>query len=134
MFSPVRQATLLYPTGDKGQDHHLLILLTDPFGPAKQVLLVPICSVRGVHDNSCLLVAGDHEFIKQESFVSYALARVEPAAWLVDGVNKRLFIDKGLLETKIFQRVLAGLGISKFTKPFAKVFFMEFEKYRNRQK
>ena len=128
MFTVVRRATLLFPSPSaRDKDgKHLFTVLTDPCGPANQVLMVGIATLRDKGcDMTCVLKRGDHEFIKVESYVAYSFCRVEWADKLAAGVQKGTFVDKGLLDEKIFDRVLAGLRKSRSTKPFAIQFIDE---------
>lgn len=51
---------------------HLHVSLTNPFGPASQVLCTSIASIRSTrYDDSCILAPGDHEFIEHHSYVVY---------------------------------------------------------------
>lgn len=122
MFAPVKRATLLYPSPSANDPHrkHLFILLTDPFPPIDQVLMVSVCTIRDNRfDKTCILRPGEHDFIEHESYVAYAYSRIEPADKLSNGVKNGYFTDKGLLDQIIFDRVLHGLTKSQFTKPFA---------------
>ena len=83
LFLPLKRATLLIPSGPQGdQDRkHLFILLTDPHADQAGkncVLMVSLSTVRpGMpHDPTCILYAGDHPFVKHESYVVYQKARL----------------------------------------------------------
>lgn len=136
MFAAVERATLLYPSPSTRDPNgkHLFILLTGPYGPAKQVLMVSVITLRreGRYDDSCILKPGDHEFIKHESCVAYSLCRLEPAEKLSNGVACRAFTDCGLLLEPVFDRVIAGMRKSPFKKPFAIEFLDAWRKDRNR--
>lgn len=130
MFQAVKRATLLYPSPSHNDPNkkHLFIILTDPCGPANQVLLASVSTVRGNnHDKSCILTSEDHEFCCDESFVAYAFCRTEPAAKLVKGVESNYFSDKGLIGEDAFKRIVDGLKKSKHTKPFALQFLTNAE-------
>ncbi len=99
---------------------HLHILMTDPYGPRELVLMAPVCTVRTKPDKTCLLYKGDHSFIKNPSYVAYAICRLEEAKKVVRGVETGLFKDHGLLDENVYSRVLAGFEISKFVRPIDK--------------
>lgn len=126
MFVVTRRATLLIPSGPEHDlnRQHLFVCLNDPHGPPKQVLLATICSVppSGTCDTTTLLNAGDHEFIKHQSFVAYGKTRLLEEASLVRGVANGVFHDRGLLDEAVFDRVVGGLYRSDWTKPFATEF------------
>ncbi len=117
MFEAVERATVLYC--DPHQEH-LHILMTDPYGPRGLVLMAPVCTVRKRHDKACLLYKGDHSFIKDPSYVAYAICRLEEAQKIGRGVETGLFKDCGLLDENVYSRVLAGFEISKFVRPIDK--------------
>ena len=99
--------------------------MTAPYGVAKQVLLAPICTIRGTHDDACEIWLGDHPFIKLSSYVAYALCRTEPASKLIKGVGNGLFRDGGLIAKPVFTRIVMGLKQSRQTKPFALEFLAD---------
>lgn len=125
LFLPFQRATLLIPSGteDDPDRKHLFILLTNPYphpeSNINSTLLVSISTLRPnlPHDPACKLYAGDHPFIKQDSFVVYRLARIETADKLIKGVNDGVFSHKESLNGEIFARVCHGLVESRFTTP-----------------
>lgn len=127
LFVPVRRATLLVPSGpiDDPDRKHLFVLLTDPQPPDQSTLLVGVASVYDSipHDPTCYLYPGDHPFIRRQSYINYARARIEPAPKLVEGVKQGLLIPQGTLDATIFARVCKGLLESSRTTPKIKKFF-----------
>lgn len=127
LFVPVRRATLLIPSGaDHDPDRkHLFILLTDPQPPDQATLLVNIAPVydKIPHDPTCYLHPGDHPFIRHQSYVNYARARIEAAPKLAEGVKRGWFVPQGTIEGGIFARVCQGLMESRHTAPKIKKFF-----------
>ena len=113
-------ATLLMPSGADGD--HLYVVLTEPklfpgYGSQPCVVLVNVSSVRqGTrHDHTCILDAGCHPFVKQDSYVVYRSARIERASHVQRLVRQGLFkphipFDEGLLAV-----VKVGLRSSPFT-------------------
>lgn len=130
MFTPTRCAAVLLPSGPARdfERKHLYILLTNPFGPAKQVLMVPICTVASMCDNACLISVGDYPFVKHESYVAYARCRIECANDLIRLVGSGRFIEKAPASEDLANRIAAGLSRSQFTKPFALEFYQGFER------
>ena len=130
MFVPARCATVLFPSGSANDParKHLFVLLTDPWGPAKQVLMVPVCSVVPAipHDEACLVDVGDHPFVKHESFIAYARCRVEAADDLVTHVCRGYLVENSPASEVLVQRIVSGLKQSRFTKPFALKFYQDF--------
>jgi len=96
---------------------HLFIVLTDPCPTAGDVLMVNVSSVRPGHDTACQLFVGDHPFIKRDSFIEYALARIELAQKIQNGVTNGALAPRADLDKAIFARVCHGLTVSRFVKP-----------------
>ncbi|WP_089725378.1 hypothetical protein [Candidatus Thiosymbion oneisti] len=129
LFLPVRRATLLIPSGPV-QDptrKHLFILLTDPRPDDRLTLLVSISSVnpRIHHDGTCLLFVGDHTFIKRDSYVNFAQARIESVDKLEAGVREGILVPQGTIKGDVFARICRGLMESRFTPQKAKRFYEE---------
>ncbi|MGR3984843.1 MAG: hypothetical protein OD817_06265 [Gammaproteobacteria bacterium] len=99
---------------------HLFVILTDPDGPRREVILVSISSVRPgrQYDDTCIVEKGEHEFIKRRSFVSYKSCRQRSATDLERGVKNGRFIDKGCINAELFARIIDGVPRSKFTPRF----------------
>ena len=122
LFLPLKRATLLIPSGPKeDQDRkHLFILLTDPQDDEagkKCVLMVSLSSVRqGVpHDPTCILYAGDHPFVKHDSYVLYQKARLEEADKVLRGVKSGLLVPQDPMDGAVFARICKGLEESRRT-------------------
>lgn len=130
-FSPVRRAAFLVPSGPANDPDrkHLHVLLTDPCGVGKQVLMVPICSVKPdlPHDSTCLLSPGDHQFLQHASYVAYSKCRVEAAADVAKLVGGGYFTIKEPASEELIARIAAAISTSKFIKPFARDFYRDYE-------
>ncbi len=130
MFAVVKLATLLIPSGTITRPglKHLAILLTDPVGPAKQILIVTVSTLRGskFDDRTCIINAGEHDFIKQQSYVVYSACRCDCfERHIHDGIANKMLSPMHLLREDVFTRVLAGVEKSPHTKPFAKKFLRD---------
>lgn len=134
-FHPVRRATLLFPSGPRHDPDklHLHILLTDPLeNPLNSnmvsTLFVGISSVQPniPHDPTCLLHAGDHEFITHDSFIFYADARIVEVAKLVNGVSQGVFIAKPLMNATITDAICNGVLTSPHTPVKAQRFYRHY--------
>ena len=80
----------------------------------RATVLVPSGPAR---DPACKLFAGDHPFVQHDSFVEYAMARIELARAVRDGVAQGVLVPHANLDGSLFARVCHGLTISRFTKP-----------------
>ncbi|MGZ8190735.1 MAG: hypothetical protein ACXWTS_05835 [Methylococcaceae bacterium] len=125
MFVPFKRATLLIPSGPAHDPDrkHLFVLLTDPIEApdfeGKNVLLVNIASVpNGLpYDATCIIQPAEHRFIKHESYVFYAKARIEAANKLLNGVKAGLLTPHDLMDHVLVQRISDGLRQSPHTTP-----------------
>ena len=125
LFVPFKRATLLIPSGPTNDPErkHLFVLLTDPIEASgfdeKQVLLVNIASVpNGLpYDATCIIQPGEHRFIKHESYVFYAKARIEAANALLRGVKSGQLIPHEIIDQALVKRICDGLQQSPHTTP-----------------
>jgi hypothetical protein len=117
--TPYRRGTVLVPSGPAHDPDrkHLFIVLTDPCPTGRDVLMVNISTVRSGCDQTCKLFAGDHPFIQRDSFVEYAMARIEAAEKIANGVKTRVLAPHADMDSAIFARVCHGLSVSPFVKP-----------------
>lgn len=132
LFLPLKRTTLLIPSGPHGdQDRkHLFILLTDPHADESgqtRVLMVSLSTVRpGVpHDPTCVLYAGDHPFVKFDSYVVYQKARLEETEKVLEGVKNGQLLPQDPMEGAVFARICKGLEESRLTPAKLRTFYRE---------
>lgn len=128
LFLPNRKASILVPSGPAHDPDrkHLFIVLSDPVTDEKVVLLVSISSVKPGrwNDESCLLYPGEHPFIKKDSFVDYASARIELGDKLLRGVKAGKLIPQDPVTEEVFARICAGVMASRRTPRYIRQFFL----------
>jgi hypothetical protein len=122
LFLPLKRATLLVPSGtqEDKERKHLFVLLTDPHGDGEKcVLMVSLSTIRrGIpHDPTCILYQGDHPFVRNDSYVVYQRARIEPAESLLRGVKDGKLIAHDTMDGAVFARICKGLEESRLTPP-----------------
>ena len=123
LFLPLKRATVLIPSGSQAdQDRkHLFILLTDPQRDTqtgiRYVLMVSLSTVKqGLPcDRTCILYAGDHPFVKRESYVVYQRARLEDADKVLRGVSNGILVPQQPMDSTVFARICKGLEDSRMT-------------------
>lgn len=106
-----KKGTLLIVSGPKHdlERKHLHVVCNDPDGEGK-VALVSICSVTGTsHDTTCILQEHEHAFLKHESFVLYARAKIVSESSLTNGVAANLMVIHDDMNGQTFLRVLKGV-------------------------
>lgn len=127
LFIPARRATLFIPTPLAGRENleHLFVLMTDPIGVDKEILLVSVSSIKqgAWYDDSCLLYKGDHEFIKRPSFVSYHHSKIITADSLISGVNKDMFRPCGTVTDEVMALICKGLEESDHLPESHRIFY-----------
>jgi hypothetical protein len=64
-----------------------------------------------------LLGKGDHNFLKHDSYVFYFKAEIFATQTLVSRVNNADITYKGLLDERLFARIVHGLTASPFVAP-----------------
>jgi len=112
---PLKGLTFL----DPGEQPHLWIVLTDgmdyeslTYKRKEYALVVNVTTSR--FDKSCVLNAGDHPFIKHDSYVYYAKAELYSARRLLESfMNRKLrrmakFDLKDARQRAVFERVRRG--------------------------
>src|SRR2546421_8744937 len=109
------------PSGPEGG--HLFVILNDPavlgtYGSRPHSVLVNISTLRpGLpYDGTCVLPAGCHPFVKRDSYVVYARARIDPADHLQRLVEQGVFKPQDAMPTQITEKIKTGLKQSMFTK------------------
>lgn len=120
-----RRATVLIRSGPVSDPdrRHLFVVMNDPGGPPRQVVIIGICSIgRGFHDATCELRQGDHPFIRHASYVDYRNARVEFADRLERGIALGEFVVRPPVSEEVFARIQAGVATSVFSKRFVRDF------------
>jgi hypothetical protein len=126
-YQPAKKHTLhILGTGpshdpDRG---HLYVVLTNECDANKH-LIVPVCTKRYGSDNTCLLGAGDHDFIKHESFVSYDRAEEISSIKIIEMVKNGDITYRGLLDEKVFALVAIGVEKSMRVKPKIKSYYQK---------
>ena len=83
------------------------------------MVMVSISSVRHdcPYDKTCILKPGEHSFIKRDSFVYYARARIQDPDALLRGVSSGKLIVREMMAQAVFDRVCQGLKRSPHTVP-----------------
>jgi len=130
LFLPYRKATLLMPSGPEHDPDrmHLFIVLTDPITGKKLVLIASLSSIYdGVpYDRTCILEAGEHQFIRHRSYIDYSKLTIVEAGKLSKGVQTGVFSNKGPMSEDIVNRIVDGVFVSKRTPREAKVFLQSY--------
>ena len=79
---------------------HLWILLTEPDGNG-DVVIVNVTSLKNHPDQTTILKIGDHSYIKHDSVVLYADARIVSAIPIVDGLKMNFPYSENLIRVQM---------------------------------
>jgi len=112
-----KKGTLLIVSGPKHDPErkHLHVICNDPDDDGN-VALISVCSVTGTnHDTTCILQKHEHAFLKHESFVLYARAKIVSESSLRKGVEAKLMVMHDDMNGQAFLRVLKGVCRSSQT-------------------
>jgi hypothetical protein len=110
-----------YDNTPKGPVRHLNVVVTEADEDLCH-LVVPITTYRrgkngkpfGGQDESCVLPAGCHPFIKHESYVLYAKSRKMSYAEIFNGLKRGILIRKEDMPTQYLQDMQKGATISPY--------------------
>lgn len=104
-----------------GKINHLHVICSKQFfnkdTGALSVIAVNISSVRDEieYDETCILRAGDHPFIKHDSYVRYKDAVVMKVDRILNAIESNEITVLNDISDEVFERVFSGFEQSKFT-------------------
>lgn len=112
------------PVHDPGR-MHLFIVLTAPKSidsAEPGALCVPMVSLSSIpkdrlYDETCVLRAGDHPFIRHDSYVAYGLAIHPSLSTLHEKIRRGECDIAEPLNPAVLERVYKGVFLSKHVKP-----------------
>lgn len=122
-YTPYPAGTMLIPSGPA--DHKHLFIVVTKLCVDGQHLLFSVSSVKPHvgYDEACELTGGEHEFIAKHSYIYYRKPDRRRADNISRMVEKKYFILKNDLAKTHFERVCAGITLSKFTTPATLKYF-----------
>ena len=92
-------------------------------GPPVQILMVSVSSIgTQKYDDTTVLGADDHPFLKHPSYIKYQVARVEFEAAIARAIHAGMFALREEFDEGALRRIRDGFNSSKFAKPFARNF------------
>src|SRR5260370_18578464 len=106
--------TLLLPR--PGQDiPYLWVILTEPDSHTRRAVMVNLTTKRPHSDVTLILRPGDHPFVRHETVVSYADARMVDAGQLEAAISSGLCRKHQAVDAATLKRIQEGLIKSPFT-------------------
>lgn len=126
-YSPYSKGTVLAPSGPVD---HLHIVCSDPIYSAEHgcdvVLVVNISSVpaAGPFDSSCELDAGDHAFVRHQSYLVYSHSVLWRCPTIIDKVDSGEYRTHDDVSDAVMQKIMGGFTTSQRT-PFKVLRFIQ---------
>lgn len=116
-WEPNEKGTLLIPSGtyhDPDRKHLFIICAANDNRDA--LFLATLAKWRNsLCDDTCILYAGEHPFIKAKSYIMYRNTRVERTDVIKNGIENGDIIPKDPFESGPFWRICYGVRVSKQT-------------------
>ena len=104
---------------------HLWVIITEPFGSPEQVVIVSLTSKKPHSDTTVVLSPKDHSFIKHETVISYADARIVRCEYIKRRVQERDIEPRDGFRDSVIQVIQQGLLDSPRTPRDIKKTFIE---------
>jgi hypothetical protein len=105
------------------QTRHLWVVLTEPYGEPPRVALANLTSHKDGIDETVVLEAGEHSFIRRKTVVNYAAAQIVSATKLEQLIEADLTIPhRELCSDELLEKIRQGVFDSPFASP-------KFQKY-----
>lgn len=113
--------TILIPSGSIGDHLFVSVFEIKEIDGINKVLLVPFETQVQKCETTCTLSAGEHSFIKHDSFVGYSHCRSEPLAHVIASLQSGTFkIKHPPVSQNLLSRIKAGYLQSKRVPKYIK--------------
>jgi hypothetical protein len=94
-------------------DSHLRVVISDPAADPQRVLIVNFTTHRKDSEPACILQAGEHPFVRHETCVNYAGAKVVSEAQVQTLLQKGLLSSHAALSAALLERIRQGAAASE---------------------
>lgn len=113
----IKGGTLLIPSGPSHDPdrRHLFVICTAPDASGKTVIVSMATWTNSLCDDTCLLEAHEHQWLRHRSYVLYRDARIEDANHLAEGLRRKLFVAREAMNAQALLKVVNGLCRSPHT-------------------
>ena len=92
---------------------HLWIIITEPIGDQKRVVIANLTSMRSNSDQTVILKKGDHPFIQHDSIINYSDVRFVEVEKLINA--SAMFPVQKEFDSNILNKIQKGLLPSPHT-------------------
>ena len=106
--------TFLYPLDQSGREH-LWVVATEP-DTDDQLVIVSLTSLRGSKDQTVILLAHQHDFVRHDTCVYYALAELTNSVKLETWLNSGAARMHRPMSREALALIQDGFTASDFTK------------------
>lgn len=116
-YAPLKAGTILIPSGTyvDPDKMHLFVICTDVCPKGMQIY-VPISTYREkISDETCLLEAFEHSFLKHKSFILYLKSEMRAQDAIIRGVEDGRMKPHDVMNNGTFLKVRKGIVKSKRT-------------------
>jgi hypothetical protein len=94
-------------------DSHLWVIISDPAADEENILIVNFTTSRADSDKACILQPGEHPFVKHETCVNYAGAKILSQANIEMFLNKGLMVAHASVSAALLKRIRDGAADSE---------------------
>jgi hypothetical protein len=95
---------------------HLFVIILDPEEYTKNTIVVPVNTLRSQkQDQTTLLKPGDHEFIKDLSFINYSFAKVRSVTFIEQLIRDGKAKTRDPINGSVLEKILIGIRKSDHT-------------------
>jgi hypothetical protein len=97
---------------------HLWIIISYPFGEPEQIIIANLTSWRTeatateLNDASCIVDVGEHDFVKEKSYIFYREAHFAKTKDFEEAINKGLVISQDDCSDELLCKILVGASKS----------------------
>lgn len=109
--------TFLMPAPGGTATPHLWIIITEPDRASNLCGIVSVTTLRNSKDQTVILNAGDHPFVRHESTIFYGDAMIVDAKRLENEIAAGLAVCRDPCPTATLELVQKGVSASPFTRP-----------------
>lgn len=92
--------------------HHLWVIINDPAAHQNTALFVNVTTLSAIAELTCVLKAGEHPFIRHDSWIRFASAKSATVTQLDVLEAKRLIIRQPAAAAALVQKIRAGAAAS----------------------
>lgn len=99
---------------DPGHPLHLWFVCTLP-DSQDRVVILNLTSLESCVDPTCLIVEGDHRFVRHDSLIEYQHGRIVPVSFIEAAFEASLFFSDEVASDELIAKIREGASRSEFT-------------------